>query len=462
MRERWSISLRLAFWFGSFFFIGWLLFGVAMWFNLSATLTTERDLTLSRRIDRFQEMLSNTQNEVEAKRLDDFLEFSRATGNGLNEVFALDGTREFKSSTAAAKKFPWPLPTALQAEQYSRIRRGEQSYRVLLRPCMLGGRKLVLACAAPETGNQLVLNRFLVGLMASVPVVLLLASGGGYLVSRKALRPVDEIARSVQSISIGNLSERLPLLRSRDELQRLTETSNAMLERLESSVLRIRQFTADASHELRAPLSIILTASEVALCNPQLDAQTHKAFRGIVEEAEKATALLNDMLTLARADAAHGDLLWEPVDLTSLAADMCEKARPRAEQRGLTLAVSIPASQPVTVMGDVFALRRLLWTLMDNALKYTPNGGSVGISLTAAASSAVVEVTDSGIGIADKDLPFIFDRFYRADPSRSSVEGTGLGLAIAKWIAQVHKAELTARSEPGHGSTFRVVFPSAL
>jgi heavy metal sensor kinase len=461
MRERWSISLRLTLWFGSFFFLGWLLFGVTMWLNLSTTLRAERDQTLSRRIDRFQEVLGNAQHEVQSERLGDFLEFSRATGNGLNEVFRPDGNREFSNTTPAAKKFPWPSLIGMQAEKYSLVVSGGQSYRVLLRPVNVGNRSLVLACAASESPNRLVLGRFLVGLGASVPVFLLLGSAGGYLVGRRALSPVDEITRRVQSISIGNLSERLPALNSRDELQRLTETSNAMLERLESSVLRIRQFTADASHELRAPLSIIRTSSEVALREPQLGGESRKTLLGIVGEVERATALLNDMLTLARADAAHGDLLWEPVDLAGLAEEVCETATPRAQQCELSFAISLPHDQPAMIMGDLFALRRLLWTLIDNAMKYTPHGGAVGLSLTAEAGSVVVEVTDSGIGIAAKDLPYIFDRFYRADPSRGDVEGTGLGLAIAKWIAQMHKAELTVSSEPGHGSTFCLTFPLA-
>jgi heavy metal sensor kinase len=313
--------------------------------------------------------------------------------------------------------------------------------------------------AAPEAGNLLVLDRFLIGLLASAPILLLVSSAGGYWVGRRALKPVDRITSTVQSISIGSLSERLPVDATGDELQRLAETCNAMLARLESSVNRIRQFTADASHELRAPLTFTRTVAEVALRNPRIDAESRHAFEEIVDEGAKAAVLLADMLTLARADANSSDVVWEVVDLADVIENVFEKVRPLAVERQLALVLSHRTNSGVSVMGDFPSLRRLFWILLDNALKYTPAPGRIEVTLNASATEATVLVSDSGIGIAKSDLPYIFDRFYRADPSRSQVEGSGLGLAIAKLIAEMHTGNLSAVSEENKGTTFRIVLP---
>lgn len=227
----------------------------------------------------------------------------------------------------------------------------------------------------------------------------------------------------------------------------------------ESSVNRIKQFTADASHELRAPLSFTRTVAEVALRNRDIDTASRRAFEEIVDEGAKAAVLLGDMLTLARADSDHTDVLWESVDLLAVIDNACDKARPLAEQKSLDFSVSQAAERCVNVMGDLPTLRRLIWILLDNALKYTPAPGRIDVHLSTSAGKATVQVRDSGMGIAETDLPYIFDRFYRADPSRSQVEGSGLGLSIAKLIAEMHHADLSVVSAKNSGTTFQIVFP---
>jgi heavy metal sensor kinase len=457
--HRRSISLRLTLWFGGIFFLGWLLFGVAMWANLQSTLTGERFQTLSRRVDRLQDLLRKTQDESEEDRHQDFQDFARATGNGLNEIFRSDGSRVYASPTSAARSFPWPAVKGGDPERFLRVDSASQSYWMLARPFSLGGQSLYLMAAAPEAGNLLVLHRFLTGLLASAPILLLVSSAGGYWVGRRALKPVDRITSTVQSISIRSLSERLPVEATGDELQRLTETCNAMLDRLESSVSRIRQFTADASHELRAPLSFTRTVAEVALRNPGIDAESRHAFEEIVDEGAKAAVLLGDMLILARTDANSSDVVWETVDLADVVASVFEKVKPLANERQLSLSFSLDAKKNVSVMGDFQSLRRLLWILLDNALKYTPAQGRVEVTLNASAAEATVVISDSGIGISQRDLPHIFERFYRADLSRSQVEGSGLGLAIAKGIAEMHRGNLSVVSEENRGTTFCIVLP---
>jgi signal transduction histidine kinase len=290
-----------------------------------------------------------------------------------------------------------------------------------------------------------------------VPILLLISSLGGYWLSRRALRPVDRLTATARSISIRNISERLPVTATGDELQRLAETCNDMLGRLEASVNQIKQFTADASHELRGPLSFTRTIAEVALKNPQIDPESRRAFDDIVSETANTALLLDDMLTLARADAVPFSVPLEPLNLSSLVEDVCAIAGPMAAERSLAFEVSQPLPA-VSVLGDAPSLRRLLWILLDNALKYTNPSGRIAVSLVAATESATLLVADSGIGISPSDLPHIFDRFYRADPSRGMVEGNGLGLAIAKWIADSHRVEISVTSQERKGTAFRMTF----
>jgi heavy metal sensor kinase len=459
MKPPFSISLRLTIWFGGIFFLGWLLFGTVMWLNLKSTLKNERYQTLSRRIDRLQQLLNKSKDEDEADRSQDFTDFSRATGNGLAEVFRADGQRAFPSPSAAARAFPWPSMKSGAAERFLHTNSGGLPYWVLMRRFSLGGQSLFLLTAAPESGNLVVLQSFMMGLLASAPILLLISSAGGYVMSRKALRPVDRITATARSISIRNLSERLPVTKTGDELQRLAETCNAMLQRLESAVSQIKQFTADASHELRGPLSFTRTVAEVALRNPHADPESRRAFKDIVDESAKASELLDGMLTLARADANSFDAALEQVDLVAAVQEACGMARPLADERNLTLSVSAGSGSSVKVLGDFPSLRRLVWILLDNALKYTPAPGRVEVSLSVSSKQAILIVRDSGIGIAQIDLPHVFDRFYRTDPSRSQVEGSGLGLAIAKWIAEMHHADISVASTEHEGTTFRVSVP---
>lgn len=457
LKERISISLRLTLWFGAAFFAGWLLFGVSMWFNLSHTLKGERHQTLERRLDRLEQLLSKDETATAAERDQDFEEFARATGNGLIDVLHSDGTLAFGSPTVAARSFPWPKIQADDAAMFVKVASDGQPYWVLARPFSLAGTRLVMIAAAPEAGNLLVIQNFLLGLLASAPLLLLISCAGGYWISRRALKPVDRITATARSISISNISERIPVLQTGDELQRLSETCNAMLDRLESSVIQIKRFTADASHELRGPLSFTRTVAEIALKNPDADAESRIALQDIVDEAANATILLEEMLTLARADSLPVALPRTQVNLLSLLEEICDIARPIVEQHGLHLIFRAEPNEK-KVLGDTAALKRLLWILIDNAIKYSKANGTISISMTASARMTEIQVRDNGIGISAADLPFVFDRFYRADLSRGIVEGNGLGLAIAKWIAETHQAELSASSEPGKGTTFTILF----
>src|SRR5580658_3734085 len=360
------------------------------------------------------------------------------------QVLQTNGTRAFPSPSPAAQAFPWPTITTAR-ELFRKVIFSDQPYVVLERPFSSGSESLILCVATSLEGNRPILRTFSVGLLWTIPALLALSALGGYVISRRALQPVDRITAATRSISVSNLSERLPVPQTRDELQRLSETCNAMLARLESAVNEIKRFTGDASHELRNPVMFVRTTAELALRNRQIDAASRRAFEEIVAECGKASRLLKDMLTLARADAGNTHLAFEPVDLVEVVRIACQRARTLAEQHRHTLTPDCPEDRLATVWGDYSSLHRLLWILIDNAAKYTPAGGVIKVALQISVSQAV--------------LPHIFERFYRADPARSEVEGAGLGLSIAAWITNVHQARIAAESKPGAGTIFRVEFP---
>jgi heavy metal sensor kinase len=454
-----SISLRLTAWFSSVLFTGLALFGAAMWLDLNDTLTSGRSRTLERRIERLAELLHETQMDSLAERSQKFQAFADATGGGLIEVFQMDGNRLLPSPTAAAQAFPWPRVEAVDSDTFREVTFLGQPYRVLAHPLASGSRSLILCAAAPLEGNRTVLRAFTVGLLWSIPALLAIAAIGGYTLSRRALRPVDRITAATRSISLSNLSERLSVPQTHDELQRLSETYNAMLARLESAVAEIKRFTGDASHELRNPVSFVRTTAELALRNCQIDAASRRAFEEIAAECRKASHLLEDMLTLARAEAGNARLAFESVDLAEVVRTACQRARALAEKYNHALVVNLEENRASIVWGDYSSLQRLLLILLDNAAKYTAAPGVITVTLHSGVREATLTVEDNGRGISPADLPHIFDRFYRADPSRSEVEGSGLGLSIARWIANVHQATLSVESIQNTGSTFRIVFP---
>ena len=294
-------------------------------------------------------------------------------------------------------------------------------------------------------------------------MVLILASAGGYWMSRRALAPVDKITRTAMEIEVQNLSKRLPITGTGDELDHLSSTLNAMLARLEDSFRRITQFTADASHELRTPVAIIRTTAEVARRRPRTEKEYAEALDRILAESERTTTLVEDLMNLARADEAGEETVAEPVRLDDVVRTACADAGQMAVDGGLTLIHG--EVDDCTVFGDSAAIRRLLIVLLDNAIKYARPAGGIWVDLRLCRwrdrAAVRLEVRDNGIGIGAEDLPHVFERFYRASKDRSRrIDGVGLGLSIAKSIVERHRGQIEMESEAGKGSTVRVFLPT--
>jgi signal transduction histidine kinase len=295
------------------------------------------------------------------------------------------------------------------------------------------------------------------------PIVLLVSIGIAWGIAGRLLLPVDQMIKDVEAITDGrSLHRRIPVEDQGDELGRLGVTLNAMIGRLEASFAALRRFTGDASHELKTPLTVLRADIERAMTAPARGTEQLVALEEALQETTRMAALVDSLLTLARADEGRFDLHRERIALEALVRDVAETAHILGEEAGITVTLRI--GQPVTVLGDQVRLRQLFLNLITNAIKYTSRGGRVDLSLETRDDAAVFTVQDTGIGIAGADLPFIFDRFWRVDRARSrSAErsGVGLGLAISQWIAQAHGGSINVSSRLGRGSTFEVTIPAA-
>jgi heavy metal sensor kinase len=325
----------------------------------------------------------------------------------------------------------------------------------------VSGRPVIIGVADPQRKFAGVASAFRWVLLLSLPVILLVATVCGWWLGRRTLTPVARIADDARAISERSLATRLAVPDSQDELQRLSETLNAMLDRIERSFTRNRQFTADASHELRAPMTLIHTAAQFALRKERSRDDLVDSLQKILAESTRMAALIDDLLTLARGDAGHDGPERAVVDTAPLLRDVVHQAASMAASRDVRVDVRLQA-RTLPVRAHEAHLRRVLVILVDNAVKYTPAGGLVTVSGMAGGATVVLSVSDTGIGIAPDDLPHVFERFWRADKVRSrQAGGTGLGLAIAKQIAEQHGAELSVESDAGHGATFTLRLPMA-
>jgi two-component system, OmpR family, sensor kinase len=313
--------------------------------------------------------------------------------------------------------------------------------------------------------------RELVGTMIAIaPFILLISVAVAYVIAGRALEPIERIIDDLEAITDGrSLHRRLPFAEASDELARLSATLNAMLSRLETSFDALRRFTADASHELKTPLTVLRADVERAMSPRVSSTEQLVALEEALHETARMADLVESLLTLARADEGRFDLHRERIDMEPLVRDVFETAQILGEHAGLT--VVMPVVDDAVVLGDRTRLRQLFLNLVTNAIKYTPRGGRVEISLSTRLDGVTFTVRDTGIGISAADLPHVFERFYRADRARSrriqapdgswtdERGGFGLGLAISQWIARAHGGTLTATSRLGRGSTFIVALP---
>jgi signal transduction histidine kinase len=335
--------------------------------------------------------------------------------------------------------------------------------RYFVRPINDGPGVAAIVTSAATGTAQLGPRRLLFGMVVSGPFILIASILIGYFLAGRTLSPLDTIINEIEAITDGrSLHRRVISVRSTEELARLSTTLNNMLVRLERSFMSLRRFTADASHELKTPLTVLRSGIERAITHPSAPPSVLEVLEETLVEVNRMTELVDSLLMLARADEGRAPLHLEKGDIRGLLSEVAETASILGEQASVNVSVDVP-STPVVVAVDRSRVRQLFMNLLTNAIKYTGKGGNVWIRCRPADGHLVFTVQDTGIGIASSELPHIFDRFWRADVARSRTgerPGVGLGLAICKWIAEAHGGSISVESQRGKGTTFTVTLPS--
>jgi heavy metal sensor kinase len=459
--RRLSIGVRLTLWFLAFFAVAQILFGAGMWLILRHNLYDLVDDGLEEQVDDLKNFLHSQPKERSLAKIQEEVNEAYAiehSGNYL-EVYAENGDLIYCSAFLQAHQSELLPPDQIKQPVLRSRRIDGRHFRFIFEKLPVNGHVYTVEMGVPAGDAVETLHLFRTYLLMFAPLLLLVAAGGGYWLSRRALSPVDSLVRTARAVSGTNLNSRLQKLETGDELQRLSDTLNEMLDRIESAFQRITEFTADASHELRTPVSLIRTEAEVALRRSRGEAEYKESLRHILLEAERTTALIEQLLSLARTDSGRETLHLQPVDLPQMLRSVVEGWQQVAAIRNLEFSASLDAPD-LFVLGDETLLRRLADILLDNAFKYTSSPGSVRLSLESKGANVVITVQDSGVGIAEEDQSKIFERFYRVDKARSRAQGgAGLGLAIAQWIVTQHRGSVGVESHSGHGATFRVELP---
>ena len=350
-----------------------------------------------------------------------------------------------------------PLPTSSADSGFSReVLRSRGDVLVAAVPYRsLDNSRYVVEVGTSNSRTDRIMGRLLIILAIGLPIAVCIAVIGGFVLVRRALQPVEQIAHKAEDITQHNLSERLPVVHTGDELERLSISLNNMICRLEDSIQSSKQFVADASHELRTPLTVLRGSLEALAQDEQLRTQTRETAGSMLEEVDRLIEVGEGLLALSRLDAGEANTECVPFDLAELATTTADQMSLLAEDKDVT--VICESAGPVRIEGDRGRMKQVIVNLLDNAIKYTPSGGRVRLGITQEAGHAILEVADDGIGIPQEALPHVFKRFYRVDASRSREQGgAGLGLSIVKSICAAHGAQIEVASAPGKGSLFRI------
>jgi heavy metal sensor kinase len=379
------------------------------------------------------------------------------------QIFGPQGQITLQSANISTRNIPLSelaMQAALQGEAtYESVRfQGGISIRLLSYPIKHGETLVnVLRVGTSLRPVEEMLNRLVFVLLIGSPLAVIVSMFGGWFLAGRALRPVDTITLAAQRIAAGDLTQRIHTT-SADEIGRLASTFNDMIALLEASIRQIRQFSADASHELRTPLTITKGETELALRKERTPEVYREVLESNLEEIDRMSRIVDELLFLSRADLGEIKIAKEPVQLDQLVQEIQHQAIVLGKDREVETVLG--TLEPTQVVGDEWRLRELFLNIVDNAVKYSQEKGTVEINLEHANGMAKISVQDNGIGISPDEQKLVFDRFFRSDTARAHAQkGTGLGLAICKWIAETHQGQIQVESTPGQGSRFTIFLP---
>jgi heavy metal sensor kinase len=434
--------------------------GASVYITFSRSLYGEVDDTLSLSAEQVLASLYEDNGTIQMLTPDPdathLAEFNAFTQRGLT-LIVLSAEGEILEAVGPHSDDPLPVSESLSRPRFQTLRETDKNDRIraYVLPVLETGHLIGwIQSMQSLTNAEETLDRLRTVLLFGTGLLALLAGFAGYFLAARALAPIDEITNTARQISTADLSARLGLPDQGDEVSRLANTFDDMLERIESGFERERQFTSDASHELRTPLTAMRTILNVMRDGERSKAEYRQALDDMAEETNRLQILVENLLQLARGEKGL-QLQKEEIDLSLLLEDVADSLRPLAESKGLQLTCALPTT--LVISGDTDQLIRLVVNLLDNAIKYTEEG-TITLSVHEHEKWAIIQVRDTGIGIQAEHLPHIFKRLYRIDSARAS-EGSGLGLSISRQIVQAHGGTIDVRSEVGHGSTFIVSLP---
>jgi heavy metal sensor kinase len=463
-----SIRFRLTVWYAGLLAGLLVLFGVSVYLGLSQYLEWALREALSQQAKQIGEAwLGEVGVSGESYVAEEINEhFSPKVNDRFVRITRDDGGVMYLSEEPESKRFdPSRVPPLKAQAGHESLREvhltADSELMIFAMPFTAkNGSRYVIEVGASNQEIERVLRGLLLAIAIGLPIVVTIAIAGGYLLMRRALRPVDEITQSAERITSRNLSERLPVAQTGDELERLSVGLNRMIARLDESFQHIHRFSADASHELRTPLTILRGELEAAAQQPQITPELRETLGSALEETERLSRIVESLMAISRLDAGEARMERTRFDLAELTSSTTEQMRLLAEDKDIALRCE--AEQQVRVEGDRARLKQVIVNLVDNAIKYTYPGGLVGVKVCATNGRAMLEVKDNGVGIPPEALPHIFERFYRVDKARSrQMGGAGLGLSITKAIVTAHGGQVRVESVEGEGSRFLVELPIA-
>jgi len=461
-----SLRFRMTAWYAGLLLCALLMFGVSVYLGLERYLNwTFQSMLVSECRTIGTELLAQLPakragwlaaevNEAYAPEVNG--RFIRVYRDGTGIVY-LSGAP--KDGAFEPSEIPFPQGNQRDGVRRIHLKDGRQLLTQAMTFTTPDGSHFLVESGTPYQQIQIVLHGLLLTLAIYTPFIVSLAIAGGYWLMRRSLQPVDEITERAEGITSSNLSERLPTIRTGDELERLSTALNRMIGRLDDAFQHINRFSADASHELRTPLTILQLELEGIVHNYPLSESLENQIGSALEETHRMSRIVESLLTISRLDAGEVKLDRFALDLSELITRTAGEMNVLAQEKSIALCTSVETG--IYLDGDRTHLQQVIVNLLDNAIKYTQVGGTIRVSLYVEDGKIIVEVSDNGAGIPAQALPHVFERFYRADKARSRASGgAGLGLSIVKAICTAHSAGIYVTSEEGLGSRFRVEFPT--
>jgi heavy metal sensor kinase len=463
-----SIRFRLTVWYAGLLAGLLVLFGASVYIGLNQYLKLTLSDSLAKEARQIGEtLLANVSISGEEYVDDEIKEHLAPEINGtFIRITRPDGSKLYESGPPRDASFDPANVSAVRTDltqESSRVERmsGDTGLLIVTIPfTSRDGTRFVIETGAPLKPSESVLHGLLITFAVGLPIFVAIAIAGGYDLMKRALSPVGEITRTAEQITSRRLSDRLPVTATGDELEALSLALNKMIARIEHSFRHINRFTADASHELRTPLTVLRGELEAIARRPKLDDDVRETVGSALEETERLSKIVESLLSISRLDAGEALSTPKRFDLAELAASTAEQMRLLADDK--RVALKCEARGRVEIDGDPSRLKQVVVNLLDNAIKYTSDGGNVDLRVSTMNGNAVLEVFDTGIGIPAESIPHLFERFYRVDKARSrQMGGTGLGLSIVKAICTAHGGRVSAESVEGDGSRFTVELPLA-